>query len=88
MARSTGPILAIGAITLVNQTVLNNQSFDMRVALATGTAAIGFSFLENTIGPPVVTLAWVALITTLFVRLNPRVPSPIESARAVWDGTK
>lgn len=88
MAESTGPILAIGAVTLINQTVLNNQSFDVRVVLATGTAAVGFAFLENIVGKPVVTLAWVALISTLFVRINPRIPSPIESARTVWENRK
>lgn len=83
--RSTGPILTIGAITVANQSIINDKPFDWRVIIATGGAAAAFALLEKALPDAAVMLAWTALITVLFTRLDPRVPSPVESAFVWWD---
>lgn len=90
MAGSTGPILAIGGITIVNESIVNGQPLDWRVPIATGLAALAIGALEN--GMPAfsdafVGLAWVALVTTLLVRVKPGTPSPMESF-VVWYNKK
>lgn len=84
--RSTGPILTIGAITVFNQTVVHNEPLNWRVVIATGFAAAAFGLMEKAAPEVAPALAWVALVTVLFVRVNPRVPSPIESAFTWWEG--
>lgn len=79
-----GPVLAIGAITVGNATLLHGQPLDMRVPIATGIAAGGFVLLERLNEQIAVGLAWVALVAVLLVRMDPRVPSPIESLNAWW----
>jgi hypothetical protein len=82
MPGSTGPILAIGAITMVNESVVNGQPVDWRVPIATGLAALAFGGLENGIpafSDAFTKLAWLALVTTLIVRLKPNTPAPLES---------
>jgi hypothetical protein len=87
MARSTGPVLAVGAITLVNASVVNGQPVNWRIPIATGLAAGALALIEQGWESGAVGLAWLALVTVLFVRLQPQVPSPIESALAFWEGT-
>ena len=84
MSRSAGPVLAIGAITVANAVVLNNQPFDWRVPIATGLAAGLFTLAEKAWAPGAVGLAWLALVTTLFVPLDQRVPAPVISAQRWW----
>lgn len=84
--RSTGPILTIGAITVFNGSVVHNEPLDWRVVIATGFAAAAFALIEKALPDVAPALAWVALVTVLFVRTNPRVPSPIESGFAWWEG--
>lgn len=82
MARSTGPILAIGAITVVNQSIVNGKPIDWKVPIGAGLAALAFSGLESAspqFSDAVVKIAWIAFVSTLFVRLTPGVPSPMES---------
>jgi hypothetical protein len=86
MARSTGPILAIGAITIVNGTILHGQPMDWRIPIATGAAAAAFALMEHGWEQGTVGLAWLALVSVLFVRLKPTVPSPVESLLAFWEG--
>lgn len=85
MARSTGPILAVGAITVVNNTVINGQPIDWRVPVATGLAAAALAFGERISEPLAVGVAWIALVAVLFTRLDPRVPSPAESLVRWWN---
>lgn len=80
MSKTTGPVLAIGAITVVNNTVFHDQPMDWRVPIATGFAAIGFSLAERVWGQGAEILAWTALLTIILSRTNPKVPSPVESA--------
>lgn len=88
MAKSTGPILAIGAITVANQTLLNGQPLDWRVPVATGLAAAVFALVEKGSEELAVGLAYVALATLLFSRTNPKVPSPAETMLKWWEGGK
>jgi hypothetical protein len=80
MAASTGPILAVGAITLANRVVFNDRPMDWRVPIGTGIAAVLFAGAERAVGRSAVTLAYVALVTVVFARVDPSVPSPAESA--------
>jgi hypothetical protein len=79
MARSTGPILAIGAITIVNNSIVNGRPMDWRVPVMTAVAAGAFSLAERGWEQGVVALSYVALVTVLLTRLTPGVPSPTES---------
>jgi hypothetical protein len=89
VAGSTGPILAIGGITMVNQSVFNDRPPDLRVAVATGIAAGVFALAENAGGGDlVVKLSWLALIVVCISRVDPKVPAPAESALRWWEGSK
>lgn len=85
MARSTGPILAVGAITLANQSVVNGQPINWRVPVATGIAASMFALAEKGWEEGAVALAWLSLISVLFVRIQPNTPSPTESFVKWWN---
>jgi hypothetical protein len=81
VAASTGIVLSIGAITVANRTVFNGQPMDWRPVIATGIVAVMLSGAETMIGPEIPrALAMVALVTVVFSRVDPRVPSPAESA--------
>lgn len=86
MARSTGPILAIGGITIANNSLFNGEPLDWRVVVATGGAAMLFALVEKASPELAVGLAYVALVTILFARTNPRIPAPAESALKWWEG--
>jgi hypothetical protein len=79
MAKTTGPVLAIGGITMANQTLLNNKPVDWRVAIATGISAGLFALLERAWEQGAVALAWLGLVTILLVRIDPKTPAPLES---------
>lgn len=79
MARSTGPILALGAITIGNATVIHNKPFDWWQPVAVGITAVIMSGAEKVAPQMTVALAWMALLAVSFTRLQPDVPSPAES---------
>lgn len=81
MARSTGPILAVGGITIVNRSLLakNPQDIDFRVIIGTALAAGGFALLERVSEELAVGLAWIALLTVLFARLDRKAGAPAEN---------
>ena len=85
MAKSTGPILAVGAITVFNQSILNKKPIDWRVPVATGFAAGAFTLLEKANEKLTVGVAWVALLTVLLVRLQPNQPAPVETLLKYWN---
>jgi hypothetical protein len=86
MASSTGPILAVGGLTLANRVVFNDRPMDWRIPIATGLAAVVFAAAESVIGPTVPrAVAMVALVSVVFARIDPAVPSPAESAIAWWN---
>lgn len=79
MARSTGVVLGVGGITLFNQVILNQEKFTWKVPIATAIAALMLDGLEHVAPDAAVALAWLALVTVVFTRVNPNVPSPAES---------
>lgn len=80
MAESTGPILAIGALTVANRVIFNDEPMDWRVPIGTAIAAVLFSGAERAVGRTAVYVAYLALVTVVFARVDPKVPSPAESA--------
>lgn len=84
MAKTTGIILATGGITLANKTVLQEKEMDWRIPIATGFAAMGFALIEKANPKFAIGAAWIALVTVLFVRTDPKVPSPTESLVKYW----
>lgn len=85
MAQSTGPILAIGGITLANRVVFNDRPMDWKVPIATAMAAVLFSGAERAVGSAATWVAYLALVTVVFARVDPTVPSPAESALRWFD---
>lgn len=85
MAQTTGPILAIGLITLANQSVFNDREVDLRVPIATGIAATLAALAEKAWPAGIKGVAYIALVSVLFVRLDPSVPAPVESALKWWE---
>jgi len=85
VSKTTGPVLAMGAITVANNVVFHGQPMDWRVPIATGFAAIGFSLAERVWPQGAELLAWTAFLTVLLSRTNPKVPSPVESAVAWYN---
>lgn len=88
MSKTTGPVLALGAVTIVNKTVFNEEPMDWRVVVATGLLAVGFNLVERLASDAAEVLAWTALLASLVTRLDPAVPSPVESALRWWDAGK
>lgn len=84
-SQTTGPILAIGAITVANASVFNDEEIDWRVPVATGIAAMGFAAAERMWAPGARALAWTALVAICFTRIDPDVPSPVESMLLWWE---
>lgn len=85
MSATTGPVLALGAVTVVNKTVFNDEPMDWRIVVATGLLAVGFNLGERLAPQAAEILAWTALLTSLVTRINPSVPSPVESAVTWWN---
>ncbi len=88
MAETTGPILAIGAITVANRVIVNNKDMEWRIPIATGIAAMIFALAEKGWARGVVPISYLALFSVLFVRLDKNVPAPVESFVKWWEGGK
>lgn len=82
MSRTTGPILAIGAITVGNEVLLEHKPMDWRVPIATGVAAGMFALAEIAWEEGAVAMAYLALVTVLLVRLPGSKRAPIENLTA------
>lgn len=81
MSRSTGPILAAGGITAFVAIVVQERPYldAPKIAVGTGIAAGGLFLLEKLWPEGAVALAWMALVTILLVRVDPKVPAPAEA---------
>lgn len=79
MARSTGPMLAVGGITMFNEMVVHGEPIDWRIPVATGIAAGMLALVEQLSEGAAVGIAYTALITILLARVKPDIPSPVES---------
>jgi hypothetical protein len=86
MAASTGPLLALGGITMANASILHGKPIDLRVPVATALACGMFALAERAFPLAVPALAWLALGTVLLTRVDPSVPSPAESLGEFWSG--
>lgn len=82
--KTTGPVLAIGAITLANNVLFNDKPFDWRVPIATGISTGAFALAEKAWPKGAIALAWMALVTILITRVDPKVPSPVETLNNWW----
>lgn len=82
--KTTGPVLAMGAITMANNVLFNGKDFDWRVPIATGIATGAFALAEKAWEKGAVALAWMALVTILITRVDPKVPSPVETLNNWW----
>jgi len=85
MSKTTGVVLATGAVTVVNGTVFHDEPMDWRIPIATGLAAIGFSLFERVWPKGSIILAWTAFATVLLTRTKSDVPGPVESALDWWE---
>lgn len=79
MSRTTGPVLAIGGITLANGLLLEDRPMDWRIPIATGVAAGLFALLEKAWADGAVALAYVALLSVLLTRLPGQKRAPLEN---------
>lgn len=89
MARSTGPIIAAGAIVLANDVIANGRPLDAqeyKIIVGAAVAAGGLALVERVSAELAVGVAWVALVTVLFTRMKPGVPSPTESLLNWYNG--
>lgn len=88
MSATTGPVLATGAVTILNRSVFHDQPMDWRIPVATGLAALGFGLFER-VSPQIASiLAWTAFATIMLTRTDPKVPSPVESALTWWNSNQ
>lgn len=86
MAKTTGPVLAIGGITLLNRNVFNDESWDWRIPIATAITVGLFAALEKPFPKFAVSLAWLAVAGVTLGRVDPKVPAPAESALNWFEG--
>ena len=79
MAESTGPMVTVTAISFANQW-LGNGKLEIKILIAGGIATVILAGVEKIPGaaPLAVGIAYVALITLMFTRLNGQ-PSPIDN---------
>lgn len=85
MSKTTGVVLAMGAVTIANQTVFHDEPMNWRIPVATALAAVGFSAAERAWPQGTQILAWTAFLTVMLTRTDPKVPSPVESAIDWWN---
>jgi hypothetical protein len=78
MAKSTGPILAVGAISFGNEWLLNKQSPNFKILLGAGIAAVILAGIEKVSSGLAVGIAWIALVTVCLTETNGK-PSPAEN---------
>ena len=86
MAETTGPILAVGGITMLNRSVFHDEPWDWRIPIATGISVGLFAALEKPFPKLAVALAWLAVAGITLGRVDPKVPAPAESALDWFEG--
>lgn len=93
MARSTGPVLAIGAITAANEVLFaplagsGHVHFNWRIVPAVAGLALGLAALERIAPDFAVGLAWLGVLTVLVVPVG-NAPTPVENANRLLGFTK
>ena len=90
MPASLGPILAAGGLVWGNAVIVHNhgplEQQQARVLVATLASAAGLSVLEKVMPATATLVAWLALTAVILVRVEPNVPSPLESIMAWLEG--
>lgn len=84
MAQTTGPVLAMGAITLANRSIFNNQPVDWKIPIATGLLAGMMALMEKAAPTLATGLVYIGLFTVTLTRVEKDVPSPAESMLTWW----
>jgi hypothetical protein len=94
MSRSTGPILATGAVTLANTFLIASEGEGVaegdrwgtaaKVVVATGLVAGGLTVLERPMPDLAVALGWAVFAGMMLTRLDPALPSPTERILDWW----
>jgi hypothetical protein len=81
-------MLAVGGITIANQSLLakEQQPIDWRIPIATAIAAGGLALLERISPELAVGLAWIALVSVLFVKVDKKVDAPAENILRILGG--
>ncbi len=81
VSASTGPILAAGGVVVFNAVVVNlrTPTSQTPVIVATLLAAAGLNLWERAMPRTATAVAWLALVSTLLVRVDANTPSPVES---------
>jgi hypothetical protein len=79
MAKSTGPMLLVTAVSFTNQW-LGNDDLDLKILVAGGVATAGLALVEKIPGaqPIAVGIAWISFITLMFTRIGGK-PSPVDN---------
>lgn len=73
-------------MTLANASIFHDEPIDWRTPIASGFAAMGFALMEKAAPDVAVMLAWTGFLVVMLTRVNPGVPSPVESLMAWWNG--
>jgi hypothetical protein len=86
MGATTGPVLAIGGITAVNEVFFTHPpAFNWRIVPATLGLALALGGLEKLAPGFAVSLAWLALLGVLIVPVG-KAPTPLENAAKLFGG--
>lgn len=85
MGRSTGPIIATGAIAMFNETILAGKPIDWKIPVGTAVAAGGLALIEHLSADLAAGIAWLALVGILFVRMDPNTKAPLENFADWWN---
>lgn len=83
MARSTAVVLATGAMTLANEAIFapmagQTVTVNWRIVPATAALAVALGALEHLAPEFAVGLAWLALVSALFIPVG-NAPTPIDN---------
>lgn len=88
MAASTGPIVAATSVVVLNAILIQEKApiTQSRTIVGGAIAAAGLALLEKGLPGVAVMLSWTVLVAVLFVRVDPSVPSPLESLNRWYQG--
>lgn len=86
MSASTGPVLAAVGAVIGNAVVIHDKTWasQSRVVVGGAVVAVGLSVMERALPGAAKAFGWLILASVLLVRVNPDVPSPIESFAQWW----
>lgn len=81
MSRTIGPVAAITGVTLFNDVIMHNVDIqkEQRVIVGGIVVAVSLALVEQIAPDLAVGVAWLGLVTVLLVRIDPKVPSPLET---------